>query len=139
MIAPDKESVGAVGAAGAAVLFIVLWISKLMRTWTGDRSAEQQDKSSSALLTHYEERVETLAKKCDELVEQNTKLMADNASLRTEMEQLRMQLATFGALLDYCLHTDGASNTPPAELMKKLACMITAAGKADQEACGGGK
>ena len=127
MIEPNKESVGTVGAIGAAGLFCVLWISKLMRTWTGDRTAEQQDKSSSALLTHYEERVETLAKKCDELVEQNTKLMADNASLRSEMEQLRIQLATFGALLDFYLRADeSTANTPPADLMKKLACMIHA-------------
>ena len=125
MNVPDKESVGVIGAGAAAALFCVLWISRLMRTWTNDRSAEQQDKSSSALLSHYEERVETLANKCDELAEQNAKLIEQNAKVSSEMAQLRTQLATFGALLDFYLTQDeSTANKPPADLMKKLACMI---------------
>lgn len=119
-------------------MFCLLWVSKLMRTWTGDRTAEQQDKSNSALLTHYEERVETLAKKCDELSSQNAKLMADNAKLLSEMEQLRLQLATFGALLDFYLTQDeSTANKPPADLMKKLACMIHAGNQIG--VCDGGR
>ena len=127
MIEPSKESVGLFGVAVATTMAGVMWVSKLMRTWTGDRSAEQQDKSNTALLTHYEERVETLAKKCDELAEQNAKLMADNSKLLAQMEQLRTQLQTFGALLDFYLNQDeSTANKPPADLMKKLACMIHA-------------
>ena len=140
MMTPDKETVGTLGALGGAILFLVLWISRLMRTWTGDRTAEQQDKSSAALLTHYEERVETLAKKCDELAAQNATLMAENAKLMTQMEQLRAQLSTFGALLDYYLRADeSTANTPPADLMKKLACMIHVNGQPNMALCGGGK
>ena len=64
----------------------------------------------------------------------------ENAKLMTQMEQLRAQLSTFGALLDYYLRADeSTANTPPADLMKKLACMIHVNGQPNMALCGGGK
>lgn len=122
------------GVIGTSVLgFGVFIMSKLSTIMAKDRATEKTAESGSTLLEHYEQRLEDMTKKIDQVIESNSELSKTNGKLIAEISQLILQMRVYSELLMHYTKMAEEGNLPHLLLANLAESMYKASEPFSQE------
>ena len=132
----SAQIVGTAVAGAGGALGLIIWLSKVIKTWAADRSESAVQRATTDAIDHWKAAAADAEARCQKLVldlaemtnRANSSEREKNAVLaeRGEMEkrlsqkisELEFKLDAFGALIDYLVSSGKLNDVPPDVLIR---------------------
>lgn len=133
----DSAQLVAVGVAGTGgILGMVVYLSRVLRIWSKDRTAEAVDRATNEAIEHWRVAAADTEARCQQLVKdladmttrantaerEKAAVLAERSAmernLSSKISELEHKLDAFGSLIDYMVASGRLADIPPDVLMR---------------------